>query len=81
MKNKNIKIESVRWELTPIFNEIYIDYMTINLIDKIDDLLDRQSGLIIDDILKYKNKEVYIRELELIKNIRSLLKDFYDKKD
>jgi len=43
---------------------------------KLDDLLDRQAGLIIDDILKYKDKETYIRELEFIKNLRNLLKDF-----
>lgn len=45
---------------------------------KLDDLLDRQVGLIIDDIFKCKNKELYIREYEFIKNIKNLLKDFYE---
>ena len=47
--------------------------------EEIDDLLDRQSGLVIDDLLKYNNKEFYMIELKLLNHIRTLLKEFYNK--
>jgi hypothetical protein len=37
MKSKKIKIESVRWELTPIFNEKYIDEDDLKSLSEIDD--------------------------------------------
>ena len=55
-KSNKVKIESVRWELTPIYNEKYIDEDELKLLSEIDDedeLLENNSYWDIDILEKH----------------------------
>lgn len=49
-KSNKVKIESVRWELTPIYNEKYIDEDELKLLSEIDDEDELLENL--DDLLR-----------------------------
>ena len=49
-ENKKVKIESVRWELTPIFNEKYIDENELKTLSEIED--EDELVEVLEDILR-----------------------------